>query len=75
MEACRLIYYLPLKTLPGNIIIPFNNSKAPSTANPNIRKGNVSSQKMGYHTRAKIASGQQRIKRIIQIRKVSIEVN
>ena len=68
-------YYLPLKTLPGNRIIPFNNSKAPSTAIPNIRKGSVSSQKMGYNTRARIASGQQKIKSIIQIRKLSIEGN
>jgi hypothetical protein len=39
---------------------------------PNNLKGNDSSQNIGYNTMARIARGQQRIKRMIQRRKVNI---
>lgn len=39
---------------------------------PSIRKGSVSNQKIGYSTSAKIASGQQRIKRMIQAMNVTM---
>jgi hypothetical protein len=50
----------------------FSKPKIPSTAIPSNLKGSVSSQKTGYSTKAKIASGQQSIKRMIQAMNVSI---
>ncbi len=44
----------------------------PSTAKPGILNGSVSSQKKGYSINAKMASGQQRIKRMIQAMNVNI---
>ena len=53
-----------------------NNSfikvKTPSTANPNIRKGNKRIQKTGYRIRARIANGQERMNNKIKSKKVSI---
>lgn len=60
------------KSFPGNMMIPFNNPNNPSTAIPKIRNGIVSIQNMGYNTNAIIASGQQNIKRKIQVKNVSI---
>jgi hypothetical protein len=50
----------------------FNRAKMPSTAIPSNLNGSVSIQKKGYSTKAKIASGQQRIKRMIQAKNVNI---
>ena len=50
----------------------FNKVKMPSTAIPSNLNGSVSIQKTGYSTKAKIASGQQRIKRMIQAMNVNI---
>jgi hypothetical protein len=47
-------------------MIPFSNPKKPSTAIPSNLNGSVSIQKTGYSIKAKIASGQQRIKSMIQ---------
>jgi hypothetical protein len=55
------------------MIIPFNNPNTPSTAIPKIRNGRESIQKIGYRIKARIASGQQIIKRIIQIKNVNIK--
>jgi hypothetical protein len=46
--------------------------KIPSTAIPRMRNGSNSSQTIGYMITARIATGQQMIKRIIHTRKVSI---
>ncbi|MBC7913603.1 MAG: hypothetical protein H7Y07_05700 [Pyrinomonadaceae bacterium] len=59
--------------LPGSIMMPFNNPKMPSTAIPNNLNGSVSIQNKGYSTKAKIATGQQKIKRMIQAIKVIID--
>ena len=59
--------------LPGSIMMPFSKLKTPSTAIPSILKGRVSIQKTGYSTNAAIASGQQRIKRMIQAKNVIID--
>jgi hypothetical protein len=64
--------YNRCSNLPGKVMMPFSKPKTPSTATPSIRKGSVSIQKMGYSTRARIASGQQSIKRISQAMKVNI---
>jgi hypothetical protein len=53
-------------------MIPLNNPNTPSTAKPRIRKGSKSNQKIGYNTNARMAIGQQRIKRMIQIKNVSM---
>jgi len=53
-------------------MMPFSNPKKPSTAIPSNLNGSVSIQKTGYNTKAKIASGQQRIKRMIQAMNVNI---
>jgi hypothetical protein len=53
----------------------FNKPKTPSTAIPSNLNGRVSSQKTGYSTKAKIASGQQSIKRMIQAINVSMGSN
>jgi len=53
-------------------MMPFIKPKKPSTAIPSILNGIVSIQKIGYSTKAKIASGQQRIKRMIQAMNVTI---
>ncbi|MEO5893223.1 MAG: hypothetical protein ABIQ31_23430 [Ferruginibacter sp.] len=50
----------------------FNKPKTPSTAIPTNLNGSVSIQKKGYSTKAKIATGQQRIKRMIQAMNVNI---
>lgn len=50
----------------------FNRLKTPSTAIPSSLNGSVSIQKTGYSTKAKIATGQQRIKRMIQTKNVTI---
>jgi hypothetical protein len=54
------------------MMMPFNKPKTPSTAIPSNLNGNTSIQKTGYNTNAKIASGQQRIKRMIQAINVNI---
>jgi hypothetical protein len=54
------------------VIIPFNNPNTPSTAIPRRRNGIEMIQKIGYKTIAKIARGQQSIKRIIQNKNVSM---
>jgi hypothetical protein len=64
--------YNPCNIFPGNIMIPFNNANSPSTAIPKIRNGMVRIQKIGYSTNARIASGQQNIKRIIQAKNVNM---
>jgi hypothetical protein len=51
----------------------FNRVKMPSTAMPSNLNGSVSIQKTGYNIKAKIASGQQRIKRMTQAMNVNIE--
>jgi len=58
--------------LPGNIITPFSKLKMPSTAIPSNLNGSVSIQKIGYNISAKIASGQQSIKRMIQAMNVTM---
>ncbi len=50
----------------GSIIMPLNIPRNPSTAIPNILNGKVRIQKTGYNIKAKIASGQHRMKRINQ---------
>jgi hypothetical protein len=55
------------------VIIPFNNPNTPSTAIPRMRNGIEMIQKIGYKTIAKIASGQQSIKSMIQNKNVSIK--
>ena len=52
--------------------MPLNKSNMPLTAIPSNLNGSVSIQKTGYSTNAKIASGQQRIKRMIQVINVNI---
>lgn len=44
----------------------------PSTAIPSNLNGSVSIQKIGYNISAKIASGQQSIKRMIQAMNVTM---
>jgi len=58
--------------LPGSVMMLFSNPKTPSTAIPSNLNGSVSTQKIGYSTNAKIASGQQSIKRIIQAMNVNM---
>jgi hypothetical protein len=58
--------------LPGNVMMPLSKPKTPSTAIPSNLNGRVSIQKTGYNTKAKIARGQQSIKRIIQAMNVNI---
>ena len=58
--------------LPGSMMMLFNKSKAPSTAMPSNLNGKVRIQKRGYSTKAKIASGQQSIKSMIQAMNVNI---
>ena len=53
-------------------MMPFSKPKMPSTAIPSNLNGSVSIQKTGYNTKAKIANGQQRIKRMIQAMNVNI---
>jgi hypothetical protein len=53
-------------------MIPLINPKMPSTAMPSILNGIEMIQKIGYSSKAKIAMGQQRIKRIIQPMNVNI---
>jgi len=53
-------------------MMPFSKLKTPSTAIPSILNGIDSIQKMGYNTSAKIASGQQSIKRMIQAKNVNM---
>ncbi len=65
-------YHKRCNSFPGNRMIPFNNPNNPSTAIPKIRNGIVSIQKIGYNTNARIANGQQKIKRKIQVKNVSI---
>ena len=60
------------KILEGNIMIPLNNPRNPSTAIPINLNGSASNQKIGYNINAKIASGQQRINRMIQAMNVNI---
>jgi hypothetical protein len=52
---------------------PFKKPNNPSTAIPSNLKGSASNQKTGYNIRAKIASGQQSINRIIQTMNVNME--
>jgi hypothetical protein len=66
------VFYKRCNNLPGNRMIPFNNPNTPSTAIPKMRNGIDNSQKNGYRTSARSAIGQQRIKRMIQIKNVSI---
>jgi hypothetical protein len=54
------------------MMMPFSKPKTPSTAMPTNLKGSVSSQKKGYSTKAKIASGQQSINNMIQAMNVII---
>ena len=65
--------YYRCNNLPGSMMMPFNKSKVPSTAMPNNLNGKVSIQKTGYSSKAKIASGQQSIKRMIQAMNVNID--
>lgn len=58
--------------LPGSIMIPFSKPKTPSTAMPSNLKGSVINQKTGYNTKAKIASGQQSINKMIQVKNVNM---
>ena len=58
--------------LPGSIMMPFSKPKTPSTAIPSIWKGKDSIQKTGYSISAKIATGQQRIKSMIQARNLNM---
>lgn len=58
--------------LPGSIIMPFSKLNTPSTAMPSNLNGSVSIQKMGYKSKAKIASGQQSINKMIQAINVNI---
>ena len=58
--------------LPGSMMILFSKLKTPSTAIPSSLNGSVSIQKTGYSTNAKIAKGQQKIKRMIQTRNDNI---
>jgi len=58
--------------LEGSIIILLNKPKKLSTAIPSILNGSERSQKIGYIIKAKIASGQQKIKSIIQIINVNM---
>ena len=53
-------------------MIPLNNPRNPSTAIPINLNGSASNQKIGYNINAKIASGQQRINRMIQAMNVNI---
>jgi hypothetical protein len=55
------------------MMMPFSIPKTPSTAIPSILNGRESIQKTGYSTNAKMASGQQRIKRMIQAMNVNID--
>ncbi|MEO8860379.1 MAG: hypothetical protein ABI358_03095 [Ginsengibacter sp.] len=50
----------------------FNKPKTPSTAMPSNLKGNVSNETIGYSTKAKIASGQQSINKMIQAMNVNM---
>jgi hypothetical protein len=50
----------------------FNKPKTPSPAMPSNLNGKESSQKIGYNTNAKIASGQHNINKMIQARNVNI---
>jgi hypothetical protein len=54
------------------VMMLFNKPKTPSTAIQSNLNGSESTQKIGYSTKAKIASGQQRIKRMIQAMNVNI---
>lgn len=58
--------YIRFISLAGNMIIDFRKLNTPSTAMPSSLKGSMINHKMGYNTNAKIASGQQNIKRNIQ---------
>ena len=55
------------------MMMPFSKPKTPSTAIPSNLNGKVSNQKTGYRTKARIASGQQSIKRMIQAMNVNID--
>lgn len=68
----RFAGYYRCSIFPGSMIMPFIKPKTPSTAIPSILKGSVSIQKTGYSTNAKMANGQQRIKRMIQAMNVNI---
>jgi hypothetical protein len=70
----EMVVYLAMRcsNLPGSMMIPLRIPKTPSTAMPTNRNGSVSIQKKGYRTNAKIASGQQIIKRMIQAINVNI---
>jgi hypothetical protein len=68
-----MFYYLivlPESILPANRMMPFRVSNMPSTAIPSILNGRVSSQIKVYKTKAIMAIGQQRIKRMIHIMNV-----
>jgi len=55
------------------MMILFRRLKTPSTAIPSNLNGSDSSQKKGYSTRAKMASGQQSINRMIHAINVNME--
>jgi len=61
-----------LSNLPGSVMMLFSKPKTPSTAIPSNLNGSEIIQKTGYSTKAKIASGQQSIKRMIQAMNVNI---
>lgn len=66
MKISCIYRVLPWSILPGSRMMPFSNTKMPSTATPSNLNGSVSIQKIGYNTKANIAIGQQKIKRMIQ---------
>jgi len=65
--------YYRCNNLPGSMMMLFSKPKTPSTAIPSNLNGKVSNQKTGYKTKARIASGQQSIKRMIQAMNVNID--
>jgi hypothetical protein len=54
------------------MMMPFSNPKKPSIAIPSNLNGSVIIQKTGYSIKAKIARGQQRIKRMSQAMNVNM---
>ncbi|HET7115127.1 MAG TPA: hypothetical protein VFI29_01470 [Hanamia sp.] len=64
--------YIFCISLTGNIITDFKRLNTPSTAIPSSLKGSMTNHTMGYNINAKMASGQQNIKRKIHAMNVII---
>ena len=66
------VFYIRFNKREGKRNMDLMSDNTPSTAKPNMRKGNNNNQMIGYNTKARIASGAQTANNISQSKKVII---